>query len=301
MARITYVDAPCQSALNRVQGMPFRWSVNPYTGCAHGCHYCYARAFYLRAERGPADAFAARIYVKGNAPAVLRAELARRTWRRELVVIGSATDPYQPAEARFRLTRGILAALRDFRTPASLITRSPLILRDLDLLRELAEAAGADVNISIPTLDGRIWRALEPGAPPPAARLEAVRRLNAAGIRTGVFVAPILPGLTDQEAGLTALLAAARDAGAPYALPAVLRLAPGVREWFLPHLDRHFPRLSLPYRRGYRQGAEAPAGYRNRVLGLAERLLAELGLEQGPGCQERAPAPAAPRQLRLSL
>lgn len=301
MSRITYVDAPCKPVLNRVQGMPFKWSINPYVGCSHACHYCYARAFYLRADRGGAGDFAQKIYVKGNAPAVLRGELARRAWRRELVVVGAATDPYQPGEARFCITRGILEALRDFRTPVSIITKGPLIRRDLDVLTQINAAAGAEVNVTIPTLDAGLWRTLEPGAPPPAARMRAVAHLNAAGIRTGVFLAPILPGLNDKAPALRAVMAAARAAGAPYVVPIVLRLQPGVREWFLDALERYYPHLVRPYARSYLQ-VEAPAEYKQKALGLARHLLDELGLSDKPGEMERTPAQAPlVQQLRLSL
>lgn len=297
MAAVTYVDAPCKSVLNRVEGMPFSWSINPYAGCTHACRYCYARAFYTRADRGNAADFDRVIYIKSNAPQVLRSELARRSWRRELVVIGAATDPYQPAEGRFRITRGILEALRDARTPTSITTKGTLVLRDVDLLRQIERVAGAEVNVTIPTLDNAAWRALEPGTPPPVARLKAVRHLAEAGIPVGVFVAPILPGISDDEPALRALFQAAADAGAQWVMPATLRLAPGVREWFLPHISRHFPALTRQYCRLFQKTA-APTAYRARAVGLAARLLHELGLVRGPG-QVRRASPA--EQLRLSL
>lgn len=301
MSRLTYALEPCKSVLNRVHGMPFKWSVNPYSGCAHACRYCYARAFYTRADRGgPAD-FDRLIYVKANAPELLRAELARRSWKRELVVVGASTDPYQPAEARFRVTRGVLEALRDARTPVSLITKSPLLLRDIDLLQQLHAAAGIEVNVTIPALDIDTWRALEPGAPPPAARLNAVRRLNAAGIPTGVFVAPILPGISDHEASLRSVIEAAADAGAPYVMPVTLRLSPGVREWFLPVISRCYPDLTRLYCRLF-QETEAPRPYKQMTLALAASLLREYGLKSGPGKLEQAPASSPePVQLRLSI
>lgn len=301
MSRITYVDAPCKSVLNRVEGMPFNWSINPYTGCAHACRYCYARAFYTRADRGTAAEFDTQVYVKSNAAQVLRSELARRSWKRELVVVGAATDPYQPGEAKHRVTRSILEALRDYRTPVSIITKGPLILRDLELLQEIGRVAGVEVNMTIPTLDKKAWAALEPSAPPPAARLEAVRRLNAAGVRTGVFMAPILPGIADSEEAIRSLMEAAREAGAPYVMPLNLRLQPGVREWFLPHLSRHFPHLSLQYCRLF-QRVEARPDYKARTLGLAGAILKELGLRSTSGQMEEPPVVApAVQQLRLSI
>lgn len=301
MSRITYVEAPCKSVLNRVEGMPFKWSINPYTGCAHACRYCYARSFYMRADRGTAEEFDRVVYVKSNAPEVLRGELSRRSWKRELVVVGAATDPYQPGEARFGLTRRILETMREFRTPVSLITKGPMVLRDLELLKEIDQVAGVEVNMTIPTLDEKAWRTLEPGTPPPSARLAAVRRLNEAGVRAGVFLAPILPGIGDDAESLHRLMAAAKEAGAPYVVPIVLRLQPGVREWFLPYISRHYPELTLQYCRLF-QKVEARPDYKRRTLGLAGEILRELGLAKGPGEMRETPAAApAVQQLRLSI
>lgn len=301
MSRLTYVDAPCKSVLNRVQGMPFKWSINPYTGCAHACRYCYARAFYTKADKGSAADFDQVIHVKSNAGEVLRGELFRRSWKRELVVVGAATDPYQPAEAKFRMTRQVLEALRDARTPVSLITKGPLILRDLEVLQAMEARAGVEINMTISSLNDRAWRTLEPGAPPPRARLEAVRRLNAAGVPTGVFLAPILPGITDTEQSLRELIEAAKDAGAPYVVPIPLRLGPGVREWFLPHISRHFPNLTLQYCRLF-QKTEPPEFYKRRAVGLAQAILAELGVADR-ACRNAKPPALAPaaEQLRLSI
>jgi DNA repair photolyase len=301
VGRITYVDAPCKTVLNRVQDMPFKWSINPYTGCAHACRYCYARAFYLKAERGaPAD-FDRLIYVKGNAPEVLRSEVCRRSWKREVVMVGAATDPYQPGEARFGITRGILQVLRDARTPVSLITKSPMILRDLPILQQMEAQTGVEVNVTIPAMDEAVWRTLEPGAPPPRARMEAVRRLNAAGVPTGVFLAPILPGISDNEGALRSVMEAAAEAGAPYVVPIPLRLAPGVREWFLPYISRYYPNLTLQYCRLF-QKTEPPVEYKRKALGLAGALLQELGLAGKP-CHTGKPPAVAPaaEQLRLSI
>ncbi|HWI50685.1 MAG TPA: radical SAM protein [Symbiobacteriaceae bacterium] len=173
------------------------------------------------------------------------------------------------------------------------MTKGPLILRDLDVLKQIPDL---DVHMSIATLDAAVARQLEPGTPPPAARMEAVRRLNAAGIRTGVFMAPILPGLTDSEATLRAVAEAAADAGAPYVVPVTLRLAPEVREWFLPFISRHFPQLTRQYCRFY-QETEAPVEYKRATLGLAARLIHDLGLET----KINSPKPQAPEQLRLSI
>jgi DNA repair photolyase len=301
VSRLTYIEAPCKSVLNRVQNMHFKWSINPYTGCSHACRYCYARSFYLKAERGTAADFDRVIYVKTNAPEVLRSELSRRSWKREEVLIGASTDPYQPAEGRFRITRGVLTALAESRTPTSLITKGTLVLRDLDLLQQLRAAAGVEVHMTVASMDEAVWRKLEPGTPPPAARMAAVRRLNAAGIPTGVFLAPIMPGITDNEAQLRGVMEAAADAGAPYVVPIALRLQPGVREWFLPQLSRYFPHLTLQYCRLY-QKVEVPPDYKRKVLGLAGRLLNELSLSDQVCGMEKPPALApAAQQLRLSI
>lgn len=299
--RVQFVEQPCKSVLNRVEGMPFKWSINPYSGCAHACTYCYARAFYTRADRGSAADFERVIYVKVNAPEVLRQELARRTWRRELVVVGAATDPYQPAEGKYRITRRILEALLAFRTPVSLITKGTLVVRDADVLAQLAAGPGAEVNVTIGTLDPAAWRALEPGTPPPWQRLAAVRRLAAAGVPVGVFLAPIMPGINDGAQHLGAVVQAAAEAGAQWVVPLTLRLAPGVREWFLPALSRHYPRLTVPYVRLF-EGTEPRADYRQQVVSLARRLVAAAGLAGAPPRSERPPATAtAAQQLRLSL
>ncbi|MBI2203521.1 MAG: radical SAM protein [Candidatus Rokubacteria bacterium] len=246
--RPEYREEPCRSALNRVQGMPFKWSLNPYMGCVHRCTFCYVRSFELRADR-PADGrYGRTIRVKINIPAVLRRELARRTWQRELVAIGAATDPYQPAEGRYRLTRGCLEALRDARTPLSIVTRGPMIIRDVDVLQEAARRAEVEINFSVPTLDMDVWRRTEPGTAPPRQRLRAVRTLVDAGIRAGVGMAPILPGLTDAPDQLATVVRAARDAGATHVWCNVVHLQPGTREHFFESLEREWPELLPRYR-----------------------------------------------------
>src|SRR5215217_1534638 len=214
MARPEYRELPCKSALNRVSGMPFRWSLNPYRGCLHGCHYCYARATHPYLGLNADEDFATRIVVKTNMPDLLRRELGRRSWTQERVAIGTATDAYQPCEGRYRLTRRCLEALRDYDTPVSIVTKSTLILRDLDLLADLSQGPGATVYFTITTLDEAVWRLIEPGAPPPLKRLEVLRRLSEAGVPTGVFLAPILPGITDATDAIEAVAAAAKARGA---------------------------------------------------------------------------------------
>jgi DNA repair photolyase len=238
---VEYREEPCRSALNRVKGMGFGWSLNPYMGCAHRCTFCYVRAFERRADRPADDRYGRSIRVKVNVAAVLRAELARSSWDGEVVAIGAATDPYQPAEGRYKLTRGCLEALRDASNPFSLITRSPMIVRDLDVLVEAAKRAEVGVVFSVPTLDEEVWRRTEPGTPPPRRRLEAVTALVEAGVKAGVGMAPILPGISDAPKQLDRVVRAAREAGATSIWANLLYLKPGTREHFLDALARDWP------------------------------------------------------------
>jgi DNA repair photolyase len=251
MVAAEYREEPCRSALNRVRGMPFAWSLNPYMGCAHRCTFCYVRAFELRADRPSGEAYGRSIRVKVNVVEQLRRELARKSWRGEGVAIGAATDPYQPAEGRYRLTRGAIGALSDAANPFGIITRGPLIVRDVDLLVEASRRAAVTVTFSVPTLDLQIWRTTEPGTAPPQQRLRALRTLVDAGVRAGVGVAPILPGLSDRLDLLADVIKAARDAGAVSLWANVLYLRPGTREHFLEHLARDWPELLPRYERLY--------------------------------------------------
>ena len=239
--RTEYREEPCRSALNRVSGMDFNWSLNPYMGCAHRCTFCYVRAFERRADRPSDERYGTSIRVKVNIAEVLRAELARPSWRREEVVVGAATDPYQPAEGRYRLTRACIEALAEARTGFGIITRGPLVVRDVDVLQEASRRAGVSINFSVPTLDERVWRTTEPGTAPPAARLRALEILVRAGIKAGVAMAPILPGLSDRPEGMSDVVRAARQAGATHLWAAPLNLRPGTREHFLEALARDWP------------------------------------------------------------
>jgi DNA repair photolyase len=273
--RAEYREEPCKAALTRVRGMPFGWSLNPYMGCVHRCTFCYVRAFEQRADRPADDRYGRSIRVKTNVVEVLRAELARPSWKREQVSIGAATDPYQPAEGRYRLTRGCVEELAAVRTPLAIITRGPLVVRDIDVLQEAARRGGVQVNISIPTLDEDVWRRTEPGTAPPAQRLRALKSLVDAGIRTGVGMAPILPGLSDRPEQLDAVVRAARAAGATQLWVNLLYLRPGTREHFLDHLGRDWPEELERYQRLYAAGAylkgELPAQVRATVAELRDR------------------------------
>jgi DNA repair photolyase len=249
--RVEYREEPCRTALNRVTGMGFRWSLNPYMGCAHRCAFCYVRGFERRADRPSDERYGTNIRVKTNIVEALRHELASRRWKRETVVIGAATDPYQPAEGRYRLTRGCIQALGAARTPIDIITRGPLVIRDVDVLADAARRAEVRVNVSIATLDEALAARLEPGVAPPRQRLRAIRILTDAGIAAGVALAPVLPGLTDAPADLAAVLRAARDAGATHAWTNVLNLRAGTREHFLSVMEREWPAELERYRTLY--------------------------------------------------
>lgn len=292
-----YREEPCRSALNRVKGMPFAWSLNPYTGCAHRCTFCYVRTFEQRAERPADDRYGRSIRVKVNVAEVLRAELERPAWKRETVAVGAATDPYQPCEGRYRLTRACIRALGAARTPFSLITRGPMIRRDLDVLVEAARRARVHVSVSVPTLDDRIWRATEPGTAPPRRRLETVRILAEAGIDTGVALAPILPGLSDDPRLLADVVREARVAGATGIWANVLHLRPGTREHFLEALARDWPALLPEYERLYAHRAYLSQAETEPVRRTV-RELARAGWR--PRRPSIAPGPG-PEQLSLAV
>ncbi len=232
--------------------MAFRWSLNPYMGCVHRCTFCYVRAFELRADRPSDDRYGRSIRVKVNIAEVLARELARPSWKRESVAVGAATDPYQPAEGRYRLTRGCIQAFAAARNPFSIVTRGPMIVRDIDVLQAAASRAEVHVSFSVPTLDLEVWRRTEPGTAPPRQRLRALRRLVEAGIDAGVGMAPVLPGISDHPAQLAEVVRAAREAGATGLWCNVLHLQPGTREHFLENLARDWPALLPRYEALYR-------------------------------------------------
>ena len=252
--RVAYREEPCRSALNRVRGMPFAWSLNPYMGCAHRCTFCYVRAFERRADRPADERYGRSIRVKVNVADVLRSELARPSWDSSEVVLGAATDPYQPAEGRYRLTRACIEVLADRSNPFSIITRGPLIVRDVDVLTAAASRAAVTVTFSVPTLDDSVWRTTEPGTAPPLQRLRALSALASAGIRASVGMAPILPGLSDHPDQLRRVVEAARAVGACGVWANLLHLKPGTREHFLECLARDWPELLPRYERLYDGG-----------------------------------------------
>mgnify|MGYP000515866629 CR=1 FL=1 len=284
-----YREEPCKAALHhaRIARMGKLWTLNPYTGCVHRCTFCYVRGFERRAERPSDERYGASIRVKTNIAAVLRRELRRSSWNRETVTIGTATDPYQPAEGRYRLTRACIEELLRATTPIGIITRGPLVVRDVDVLAGASSRVDVRVNISIGTLDERIWRTTEPATAPPRQRLRAVRTLVEAGIQCGVSVAPILPGLSDSPEQLEAVVRAARDAGATHMWGNTLNLRPGTREHFLECLARDWPeqlaRYTELYERPYLPD-DVSAAMKDQLHELRDRY----------GIADRRPRPIVP-------
>ncbi len=294
--QVEYRIEPCRSALTQVKGMPFRWSLNPYMGCAHRCTFCYVRHFEQRADRPADDRYGRSIRVKPNVAEVLRRELARPSWVRDEVALGTATDPYQPADGKFRLTRACLEELDAAWTPFSIVTRGTLVVRDIDVLQQASVRAGAEVFFSLPTLDERVWRTTEPGTAPPASRLEAIRRLAAAGVDVGVGMAPILPGLSDDPQQLEAVVRAARAAGARRIWASVVHLRPGVREHFLEALARDWPDEVARYEALFATRVYLSTATTKPILEPVWRATASV-----PSPTRRPRRAATPRQLALAL
>ena len=276
--------------------MPFDWSLNPYMGCVHRCTFCYVRAFERRADRPSDDRYGASIRVKINVADVLRRELARPSWQGDGIVIGAATDPYQPAEGKYRLTRACLEALADAANPFSIITRGPMIVRDLDVLTRAARRAAVSVTFSMPTLDAEIHRKTEPGTAPPRQRLRALKELVDAGIRVGVGMAPILPGISDRPELLAEVVRAARAAGATGIWANVLHLKPGTREHYLAALERDWPELLPEYERLYGRTAYIDS---SEIRAQVRALAKEHGVRDRR--RVRLKPPPAAEQLSLAV
>ena len=267
----SYQEVTCRSALNPVKGMPFNWTLNPYRGCTHACHYCFARRYQTQFELGPDDHFSSFILVKVNLVEVLRKELDKPTWTREQVAVGTATDPYQPIEGHYKLTRRSLEALLAARTPIGLVTKGPMVVRDADLLLELGRRAGCTVYLSVPTVDEDAWRALEPGTAHPLQRLRAVRALRDAGVNAGVLMAPVVPGFTTQPAKLEATIKAIADHGAAFMGANLMYLKGGTKDHFMGFLAREFPQMVEGYDRLY-AGAYARSDYVTSVRAMISVL-----------------------------
>jgi DNA repair photolyase len=252
---IECIEVEARSVINRVPGgaMPFDWTINPYRGCSHACVYCFARPTHTYLDMDAGRDFETKIVVKVNAVDVLQRELAAPRWKGEHIAMGTGTDPYQRAEGRYRLMRGIISALTERRNPFSILTKGTLITRDLDLLFAATEVTDVSAAFSIGSLDEGVWRSTEPGTPSPRARIEALRTLTDAGIPTGVLMAPILPGISDAPEQLRDVVEACVDAGATHVSPIMLHLRPGVREEFMPWLEAHHPDLVARYEAAYRR------------------------------------------------
>jgi DNA repair photolyase len=297
--RAEYREEPCRTALNRVRGMGFHWSLNPYMGCVHRCTFCYVRAFELRADRPAGDRYGTSIRVKTNVAEVIRCELARPSFDGGVVAIGAATDPYQPAEGRYRLTRACLEVLGRAATPIRIITRGPMIVRDVDVLAEAARRASVEVTFSVPTLDREIWRRTEPGTAPPRQRLRALKELVDSGIKATVGMAPILPGLSDDPRGMADVVRAAREAGATGVWANLLYLKPGTKEHFLEALANDWPELVPEYERLYGGRAYLAEDDSEPARERARRLAREHGIRDRR--RVRLEPPPEPEQLGLAV
>jgi DNA repair photolyase len=291
-------EVQARTALNSVQGMPFKWSLNPYKGCAHACSYCYARAYHSYLDLSPSS-FETQLFVKTNIAELLRGEVRRGTWRGEGIAIGTATDPYQRLEGQYRLTRRCLEVLAEVDNPGSVTTKGTLVTRDADVLADLASRTDFSVNISLISLDRDLLRTLEPGAPAPSSRLHAIDRLAAAGVPVSVFLAPVLPGLTDAVDQLEELVRAAAEHGARDVWASALRLAPGVKEHFLDVVRGQFPHLGGDYERFFGYTTNAPTGYQIKVQARVDEARQAAGITHAVA---REPLPTARRgQLALPI
>lgn len=271
-AGITFHEVLAKSALNRVpegSGMPFSWTVNPYRGCSHACVYCFARKTHSYLNLDTGLDFDSQVVVKTNVGEILRRELAKASWHREHVAMGTNTDPYQRAEGRYRLMPDIIRALADSGTPFSILTKGTLLSRDIPLLKQAGTQVNVGMGISLGVIDPKLAQAVEPGTPAPRARLDLISRLRDAGLPCGVMAMPILPWLTDSDESLDQLFAALAAAGATGVSAGALHLRPGAREWYMEWLANNHPGLVGRYRRLYRGGTYASSEYRTW---LAQRV-----------------------------
>ncbi len=280
---VEYFTLPARSLLNRCvssRNLPFRWTINPYRGCEFGCRYCYARYTHEFMELRDGVEFEQKIYVKQQAAALLRQDL-RRVKKGESIALGTATDPYQPAERRYQITRGLLEEFARHRGfELGIVTKSNLILRDLDLLREVSRGNKVPIHVTITTLDADLARILEPRAPRPDLRIDAVRQLSAAGLTVGVSCSPVLPSITDSPANLEAVVRAAAAAGAHHIFAGPLFLKPCSAAVFLPFIHQHFPHLVEQYRKRYQDRAFLPVSYGKRIAQLVAAFREKYGMQR---------------------
>jgi DNA repair photolyase len=288
-----YQEVTCRSALNRVKGMPFEWTLNPYRGCTHGCHYCFARRYHAQFEMDAGDEFASVILVKQNIVAVLARELDRPSWQRDYVAFGTATDPYQPIEGHYKLSRAMIETLARGRTPFGLITKGPMVVRDIDVLVEHARAARNTVYMSVPTVDEDAWQQLEPGTAHPLQRLRAVRALVDAGVNAGVLMAPIVPGFSSARGKLERTIKAIADHGARFVGCNVMYLQDGTRDHFMHFIDREFPGMKPRFERLYVK-KYPPEAYRKEVQSMVRVLQERYGLRKRKEANAEHASPEAP-------
>jgi DNA repair photolyase len=284
----------------KVSRVPFRHTINVYRGCSHACTYCFARPTHEYLGLNTGEDFERRIVVKVNAVELLRVELSARRWAGHHIAMGTNTDPYQRCEGKYHLTQGVIQVLAEAANPFSILTKSTLILRDLDLLVDAARRTEVGVNLSIGTLDDDVWRLTEPGTPPPRRRLEAVRRLNDAGVPCGVLVAPIIPGLSDRPEQVDEVVAGCVDAGAVSISSVALHLRRGVREHYLGWLAGARPDLVDEYRRRYRRSylpAEEQADLAAQVRSSMARARGQDGTDRDVSPRRPATSPAPPARL----
>ena len=302
-AGVRFHEVLARTALNRVPGtspMPFRWTVNPYRGCTHGCVYCFARGTHRYLDLDTGEGFDREIVVKANVVEVLRRELARPSWAREHVALGTNTDPYQRAEGRYALMPGIIDALAASGTPFSILTKGTLVRRDLDRIAAAARVVPVQLSVSVAVHDDALAASLEPGTPSVRARLETVRAAAALGLGVTVFLVPVLPFLTDSRAHLQRAAEAVAAAGASNAAVGALHLRPGAREWFFAWLARERPDLVARYRELYAGGATAPVGYRRWLSATAAPILRAAGLGVGPAAAESLGGAIRPTRRRTA-
>lgn len=310
-AGLEFIEVESRSIINTLPDsarLPFRHTINAYRGCSHACVYCFARPTHEYLGLGLGEDFETKIVVKVDAVGLVRHETAPRRWGGELIAMGTNTDPYQPAEGKYRLTRGIIEVLGERANPFSILTKSPLVLRDTDVLAEAAARAHVTVSFSVGTLDEGVWRATEPGTPHPQRRIEAVARLTAAGVPAGVLIGPVLPGLSDSPGQLETVVAAAIEAGAVSVGAVLLHLKRGVREHYLDFLADAHPELVPMHRRSYRNRTYAAASAQQELTATIRRLVAAHGgvrrhprRRSVPSAGPTHDAPAPSTQLTLGL
>lgn len=299
MAGAEVQEIHCKTLLNRIDvpDFPFRWTLNPYRGCRHACRYCYARPTHEFWGMDSGRDFEQRVFAKVNAPEVLRQELRRPKWQRESIAIGTASDPYEPAESQYKLTRRILQVLKEFENPASITTKGVLVRRDVDVLLELAQVADVRVTFSLGSVDEDVWKLTEPGAPGPSARLEALQYLVESGVPAGVMMAPLLPGISDSSENINAVASAAAAHKAQYLGANILFLKPGSKEWFMPMLREAYPRLIPAYATLYRK-TYVPKDYTKKVLDVVDEARRTWGLNTKPPSSTML---GPQRQLQMAL